>query len=172
MKDSPQAPRDLPQVLDRFAAERRRFLAEGTVYGAGAGILVGLGLSQYARAQGAPPAGGSGPGARPPPPPEPAFSQRAPLHDLKGKVRTLFIAALQRHHGRQIPARTVASYGDPAGVNSQERGVPISPDLRLDQSEETHCEAAPQQCEGQTLRYSGEMKKFLIGRTTCAQNFG
>ncbi|MEJ0005722.1 MAG: SDR family NAD(P)-dependent oxidoreductase [Steroidobacteraceae bacterium] len=48
---------------------------------------------QYARAQGAPPAGGPGPGAgapgpgaRPPPPPEPAFSQRAPLHDLKGKV--------------------------------------------------------------------------------------
>ena len=86
MKDSPKDPRDIPQVLDRFAAERRRFLAEGTVYGAGAGILAGLGLSQYARAQGAPPAGGSGPGARPPPPPEPAFSQRAPLHDLKGKV--------------------------------------------------------------------------------------
>ena len=86
MKDSPKDPRDIPQVLDRFAAERRRFLAEGTLYGAGAGILAGLGLSHYARAQGAPPAGGSGPGARPPPPPEPAFSQRAPLHDLKGKV--------------------------------------------------------------------------------------
>ena len=70
----------------RFAAERRRFLAEGAVYGAG--ILASLGLSQYVRAQGAPPAAGSGPGpaVRPPPPPEPAFSQRAPLHDLKGKV--------------------------------------------------------------------------------------
>lgn len=86
MKDSPKAPRDIPQVLDRFAAERRRFLAQGSVYGAGAGILAGLGLSHYVRAQGVPPAGGSAPGARPPPPPEPAFSQRAPLHDLKGKV--------------------------------------------------------------------------------------
>ncbi len=93
MKDSPQPPGGLPQLLDRFAVERRRFLAEGTLYGAGAGILAALGLSQYARAQGAPPPGGSapgaagpGPGARPPPPPEPAFAQRAPLHDLKGKV--------------------------------------------------------------------------------------
>jgi len=93
MKDSPQTPGGLPQVLDRFALERRRFLAEGTLYGTGAGILAGLGLSQYVRAQGVPPAGGSapgpggpGPGARPPPPPEPAFAQRAPLHDLKGKV--------------------------------------------------------------------------------------
>ena len=88
MKDSPQTPRDIPQILDRFAAERRRFLAEGSLYGTG--ILASLGLSQYVRAQGAPPAPGSGPGpgpgARPPPPPEPAFSQRAPLHDLKGRV--------------------------------------------------------------------------------------
>jgi NAD(P)-dependent dehydrogenase (short-subunit alcohol dehydrogenase family) len=86
MKDSPQAPQDILQTLDRFAAERRRFLAEGSVYGAG--ILAGLGLSQYVRAQGAPPPAGSAPapGARPPPPPEPAFAQRAPLHDLKGKV--------------------------------------------------------------------------------------
>jgi NAD(P)-dependent dehydrogenase (short-subunit alcohol dehydrogenase family) len=88
MTDSPQAPRDIPQILDRYAAERRRFLAEGSLFGAGTGILASLGLSQYVRAQGAPPAPGSapGPGARPPPPPEPAFSQRAPLHDLKGKV--------------------------------------------------------------------------------------
>ncbi|MGC1457636.1 MAG: SDR family NAD(P)-dependent oxidoreductase [Steroidobacteraceae bacterium] len=85
MKNSPPTPREIPQALDRFAAERRRFLAEGSVYGAG--ILASLGLSQYARAQGAPPAASSGPFAgRPPPPPEPAFSQRAPLHDLKGKV--------------------------------------------------------------------------------------
>jgi NAD(P)-dependent dehydrogenase (short-subunit alcohol dehydrogenase family) len=95
MKDSPEPPQALPQALERFAAERRRFLTEGSLYGAGVGILAGLGLSQYARAQGAPPAGGSGPGpagagagafVRPPPPPEPAFSQRAPLPDLKGKV--------------------------------------------------------------------------------------
>ncbi len=85
MKKSPPTRGDISPVLDRFAAERRRFLAEGSVYGAG--ILASLGLSQYARAQGAPPAANSGPFAgRPPPPPEPAFSQRAPLHDLKGKV--------------------------------------------------------------------------------------
>lgn len=80
--------KDIPQILDRFAAQRRRFLAEGSLYGTGAGILASLGLSHYARAQSAPPAGGSapGPGVRPPPPPEPEFAQRAPLHDLKGKV--------------------------------------------------------------------------------------
>jgi NAD(P)-dependent dehydrogenase (short-subunit alcohol dehydrogenase family) len=93
MKDSPQPSREIPPLVDRFAAERRRFLAEGALYGASAGILASLGLSHYARAQGAPPASapgpgpaGPGPGARPPPPQEPAFSQRAPLHDLKGKV--------------------------------------------------------------------------------------
>ena len=76
---------DNSPALDRYAAERRRFLAEGSVYGAG--ILASLGLSQYARAQGAPPAGSApGPFNRPPPPPEPAFAQRAPLRDLKGKV--------------------------------------------------------------------------------------
>ncbi|HTY94556.1 MAG TPA: SDR family oxidoreductase [Steroidobacteraceae bacterium] len=86
MKEIPRQPLEgKPRILDRFAAERRRFLAEGALYGAG-GILVGLGLSHYARAQGAPPAGGSAPFVRPPPPPEPAFAQRAPLRDLKGKV--------------------------------------------------------------------------------------
>jgi NAD(P)-dependent dehydrogenase (short-subunit alcohol dehydrogenase family) len=84
---------DISQAQERYAAERRRFLAEGSVYGAG--ILASLGLSQYVRAQGAPPAGGAaaaaagsapGPFNRPPPPPEPAVAQRAPLHDLKGKV--------------------------------------------------------------------------------------
>ncbi|HTV78391.1 MAG TPA: SDR family oxidoreductase [Steroidobacteraceae bacterium] len=93
MKDSPQRPQETLPVLDDPAAQRRRFLAEGSMYGAG--ILAGLGLSQYVRAQGAAPAaggaaapGGSAPGPfnRPPPPPEPAFSQRAPLHELKGKV--------------------------------------------------------------------------------------
>ncbi len=80
---------DVPPVLDRFAAERRRFLAEGAVYGAG-GILAGLGLSRYAVAQvpsqSGPPAGGGGFGGRPPLPPEPKVSQPAPLRNLKGKV--------------------------------------------------------------------------------------
>jgi NAD(P)-dependent dehydrogenase (short-subunit alcohol dehydrogenase family) len=97
MKDSPETSRKAPpeasQALERYAAERRRFLAEGSVYGAG--ILASLGLSQYARAQAPAPAAGPAPAAsgsapdpfnRPPPPPEPAFAQRAPLHDLKGKV--------------------------------------------------------------------------------------
>ncbi|HEY4212913.1 MAG TPA: SDR family oxidoreductase [Steroidobacteraceae bacterium] len=91
----------LPPDLDRFALERRRFLAEGSVYGAG--ILASLGLSRYVVAQNAaPPAGApaasprpgapgapganGGPGGRPPLPPEPKVSQAAPLHDLKGKV--------------------------------------------------------------------------------------
>src|SRR5580704_15744027 len=86
-KDTPQLPPD----LDRFALERRRFLSEGAVYGAGAaGILASLGLSRYAVAQtAAAPAGGAGPAMRPgmpPMPPEPKVSQAAPLHDLKGKV--------------------------------------------------------------------------------------
>ena len=79
---------DTSRNLQRYAAERRRFLAEGSVYGAG--ILASLGLAQYVRAQGTPPAAGPGsapgPFNRPPPPPEPAFAQRAPLRDLKGKV--------------------------------------------------------------------------------------
>ena len=83
-KDIPQSP--LPP--DRFALERRRFLADGARYGS---ILAGLGLSRYAVAQtaGAPPAGPGAPAARPgltPMPPEPPVSQPAPLHDLKGKV--------------------------------------------------------------------------------------
>jgi hypothetical protein len=86
-KDTPQSPPD----LDRFALERRRFLSEGAVYGAGAGILASLGLSRYAVAQtaAAPAGGGAAPAMRPgmpPPPPEPKVAQAAPLHDLKGKV--------------------------------------------------------------------------------------
>jgi NAD(P)-dependent dehydrogenase (short-subunit alcohol dehydrogenase family) len=76
--------------LDRFALERRRFLAEGAVYGTGFGILAELGLSRYAKAQ-APSPGNSAASPPPPPgiapmPPEPAVAQPAPLHDLKGKV--------------------------------------------------------------------------------------
>jgi NAD(P)-dependent dehydrogenase (short-subunit alcohol dehydrogenase family) len=86
-KDTPQSPPD----LDRFALERRRFLSEGAVYGAGAGILASLGLSRYAVAQtaAAPAGGAAAPAMRPgmpPMPPEPKVSQAAPLHDLKGKV--------------------------------------------------------------------------------------
>ena len=91
-KDSDQSRQpDLPAGLDRFALERRRFLAEGALYGGG--LLASLGLSRYAVAQppqgGAPPAGGEGSGGRPamrPRPPEPKFSQPAPLKDLAGKV--------------------------------------------------------------------------------------
>lgn len=86
----------LPANLDRFGAERRRFLAESAVYGTG-GLLAELGLSRYAVAQApAVPGGGAAPGAaatahcfgmrRPPMAPEPTVSQPAPLHDLEGKV--------------------------------------------------------------------------------------
>jgi NADP-dependent 3-hydroxy acid dehydrogenase YdfG len=76
---------DPPRLLDRFALERRRFLAEGTVYGAGS-LLASLGLSRYAVAQNQPPRTDLQVGTRPPMPPEPKVSQPAPLHDLKGKV--------------------------------------------------------------------------------------
>src|SRR6185503_17023292 len=77
----------LPATVERFAAERRRFLQEGALYGGG--ILAGLGLSRYAVAQtqaATPPGTGNGPPVRPPLPPEPKVSQPAPLRDLKGKV--------------------------------------------------------------------------------------
>jgi NAD(P)-dependent dehydrogenase (short-subunit alcohol dehydrogenase family) len=81
-KDAPQ----LPATLDRFALERRRFLSEGALYGAGAvSILAALGLSREEVAQNSPPAGG-GRSGMPPLPPEPRVSQPAPLHDLRGKV--------------------------------------------------------------------------------------
>ena len=96
MKDVPATPPTPSHALDRFAAQRRRFLAEGTVQGGG--ILAGLGLSQYLRAQA--PATASGPaasgppvGGRPPLPPEPAFAQAAPLRDLKGKVAYITAAS-------------------------------------------------------------------------------
>lgn len=77
--------------LDPFGADRRRFLAEGAVYGAGTALLAQLGLSRYAMAQSpvpatAPGAGAPGAGMRAPPPPELTVSQPAPLHDLKNKV--------------------------------------------------------------------------------------
>jgi NAD(P)-dependent dehydrogenase (short-subunit alcohol dehydrogenase family) len=58
--------------------DRRQFL--GTALGAG-GLLAGLGLAHYAKAQGA-----SAPVRPAQPPPEPTVSQPAPLKDLKGKV--------------------------------------------------------------------------------------
>lgn len=83
-----------PSLLDRFALERRRFLASSVGYGAGAGILASLGLSHYAVAQ-TPPAG-EGPAprsGRPPMPPEPKEAQPAPLRDLKGKVAYITAAS-------------------------------------------------------------------------------
>jgi NADP-dependent 3-hydroxy acid dehydrogenase YdfG len=106
-KDPPQSPHD----LDRFARERRRFLAEGTVYGAGAaGILAGLGMSRYAVAQTQTPpaAAGAAPGAPPSLPPEPKVSQPAPLHELKGKVA--YITASSDGIGLGI-ARAAANAG-------------------------------------------------------------
>jgi NAD(P)-dependent dehydrogenase (short-subunit alcohol dehydrogenase family) len=92
-----------PPHLDRFGLERRRFLAEGTVYGAGMGILAELGLSRYAVARSpreatGSPAHPSGPGQcfrmrMPAMPPEPTVSQPAPLHDLKGKVAYITAAS-------------------------------------------------------------------------------
>ncbi|HEY8506996.1 MAG TPA: SDR family oxidoreductase [Steroidobacteraceae bacterium] len=81
-----------PHDFQRFALERRRFLAEGAMFG-GAGILAQLGLSRYAAAQNqAPSSAGTRP-ARPPRPPEPAESQPAPLRDLKGKVAYITAAS-------------------------------------------------------------------------------
>lgn len=86
-----------PTGMDRFALERRRFLAEGAIRGGAAlGILGELGLSRYAAAQTpAPPAaaGPARPPGMPPLPPEPAVSQPAPLHDLKGKVAYITAAS-------------------------------------------------------------------------------
>jgi NAD(P)-dependent dehydrogenase (short-subunit alcohol dehydrogenase family) len=84
MRPGPDRSLPTPAVLDRFGVERRRFLAESVVYGAGAGILAELGLSRYASAQ--PSAAHCFRMRMPHVPPEPAVSQPAPLHDLKGKV--------------------------------------------------------------------------------------
>lgn len=94
-----------PPVSDRFAAERRRFMQDSVV--AGAGLLAAFGVSQYAVAQNAP-AGGAAPGARPAPPPEPTVSQAAPLRVLKGK--TAYITASSDGIGLGI-ARAAANAG-------------------------------------------------------------
>jgi NAD(P)-dependent dehydrogenase (short-subunit alcohol dehydrogenase family) len=69
-----------PMPLDRFALERRRCLSEGV--GAG-GLLAGLGLSRYAKAQQRPPASSA---RAPSGLSEPSVAQPAPLRDLEGKV--------------------------------------------------------------------------------------
>jgi NAD(P)-dependent dehydrogenase (short-subunit alcohol dehydrogenase family) len=84
-KDSPQS----QPTTDRFAPERRRFLQDSALLGAGAvSLLAEFGVSQYAVAQNASPAGGPGgsPGGFKAPPPEPNVAQSAPLNHLKGKV--------------------------------------------------------------------------------------
>jgi len=95
-----------PQANDRFAAERRRFMQDGVV--AGAGLLAAFGVSQYAVAQNAPAGGPATPGARPAPPPEPTESQPAPLRVLKGK--TAYITAASDGIGLGI-ARAAANAG-------------------------------------------------------------
>ncbi len=137
-QETSQSPLGPVPVADRFALERRRFLAEGAGMGAG-GILAALGLSRYAAAQApAQPAGGAArpqaPG-RTPMPPEPKFSQPAPLHDLKGKVayitassdgiglgiaRAASLAGMKVCIGYRNPARLAAALplfkADNAGV--------------------------------------------------------
>jgi NAD(P)-dependent dehydrogenase (short-subunit alcohol dehydrogenase family) len=84
---SKKTPPTAPDATDRFAEERRRFLAEGTGL-AGGGLLAALGLGRYASARAAdqaPPARLRMPGVVPMPP-IPKVSQPAPLHDLRGKV--------------------------------------------------------------------------------------
>jgi len=100
---------------DRFAAERRRFLQDSAAGAGAASLLAAMGLSQYALAQNAQPAGapaaaagGPPPGARPAPPPEPTVSQPAPLKVLKGKVA--YITASSDGIGLGI-ARAAANAG-------------------------------------------------------------
>jgi len=110
---SKEDPFQLPHAIDRFALERRRFLAEGALYGVGVGILGELGLSacvsnskqtSASPTSAAAPASGSGtapaatgggatPPMFPPLPPEPAVAQPAPLHELQGKVAYITAAS-------------------------------------------------------------------------------
>jgi NAD(P)-dependent dehydrogenase (short-subunit alcohol dehydrogenase family) len=100
-----------PPALDRFAEERRRFLAEGASLGGG-GILAALGLSRYASALAAersmPPRRFPMPPGLVPMPPVPKVSQPAPLHDLRGKVA--YISASSGGIGLGV-ARAAANAG-------------------------------------------------------------
>jgi NAD(P)-dependent dehydrogenase (short-subunit alcohol dehydrogenase family) len=109
-KPSLPSPSATEPAADRFALERRRFLTDSAAASAGASLLAAFGVSQYAIAQNAPPAGGAGaaPGARPAPPPEPKVAQPAPLKDLKGKVA--YITASSDGIGLGI-ARAAANAG-------------------------------------------------------------
>jgi NAD(P)-dependent dehydrogenase (short-subunit alcohol dehydrogenase family) len=71
---------------------RRDFLGATLGIGTG-GLLAGLGLTQYAAAQGSAPATPAAPPGRPPRPPEPTVSQPPPLKDLKGKVAYISAAS-------------------------------------------------------------------------------
>ena len=54
-KDRPQS----SPTTDRFALERRRFLQDSAVGAGAASLLAAFGVSHYAVAQNAPPAGGA-----------------------------------------------------------------------------------------------------------------
>jgi NAD(P)-dependent dehydrogenase (short-subunit alcohol dehydrogenase family) len=106
-KPSLPSPPATEPTADRFALERRRFLKDSAAAGAGASLLAAFGVSQYAVAQNAPPAGAT-PGTRPAPPPEPKVAQPAPLKNLKGKVA--YITASSDGIGLGI-ARAAANAG-------------------------------------------------------------
>jgi NAD(P)-dependent dehydrogenase (short-subunit alcohol dehydrogenase family) len=74
------------------ALNRRQFLGTGVAFGAGAGLLAGLGLTRPAAAQNATPAP-AGAAGRPPIPPEPTVAQPPPLTDLRGKVAYITAAS-------------------------------------------------------------------------------
>ncbi len=118
-KKTPPAPAPAP---DRFAQERRRFLAEGASLGGG-GILAALGLARHASARAAeragPPRRFPMPPGVVPMPPVPKVSQPAPLHDLEGKVA--YISAASDGIGLGI-ARAAANAGMKVCIGYREPG--------------------------------------------------
>lgn len=114
----------LPSVgaPDRFAEQRRRFLAEGASVGGGS-ILAALGLGRYASARAAEPAAPGHRFHRPPGvvpmPPVPKVSQPAPLHDLRGKVA--YISAASGGIGLGI-ARAAVNAGMKVAIGYRQKG--------------------------------------------------